>query len=104
VFIKQFYDLPFTFMGYSQFYTSPAHIHVFVIATFASIIAPFGGFFASGVKRAFRIKVRIIPNLISIGFRGCYSRTRGNYRQIRLPRPDVDIHLLLPNLSCVQVS
>ena len=27
-----------------------------VIASFASLIAPFGGFFASGVKRAFRIK------------------------------------------------
>lgn len=27
-----------------------------MIATFASLIAPFGGFFASGVKRAFRIK------------------------------------------------
>ena len=26
------------------------------IAAFASLIAPFGGFFASGVKRAFRIK------------------------------------------------
>ena len=27
-----------------------------VIALFASIIAPFGGFFASGLKRAFKIK------------------------------------------------
>lgn len=27
-----------------------------MIASFASLIAPFGGFFASGVKRAFRIK------------------------------------------------
>jgi phosphatidate cytidylyltransferase len=27
-----------------------------VLATFAGFIAPFGGFFASGVKRAFKIK------------------------------------------------
>jgi hypothetical protein len=30
--------------------------HVFVLATFASLIAPFGGFFASGLKRTFKIK------------------------------------------------
>ena len=31
-------------------------IYSIVIAVFASIIAPFGSFFASGVKRAFKIK------------------------------------------------
>ena len=56
VFIKRYYDLPFSFMGYTQIFLSPAHIHAFFIASFASLIAPFGGFFASGVKRAFRIK------------------------------------------------
>lgn len=30
--------------------------HTFVLATFASLIAPFGGFFASGIKRTFKIK------------------------------------------------
>ena len=30
--------------------------HVMVFATFASLIAPFGGFFASGLKRTFKIK------------------------------------------------
>ena len=30
--------------------------HVLVMATFASLVAPFGGFFASGFKRAFDIK------------------------------------------------
>lgn len=30
--------------------------HAVVLATFASIIAPFGGFFASGFKRGFKIK------------------------------------------------
>lgn len=30
--------------------------HALVLACFASLIAPFGGFFASGFKRAFNIK------------------------------------------------
>lgn len=35
---------------------SPMQLHTFVLATFASLIAPFGGFFASGLKRTFKIK------------------------------------------------
>ena len=31
-------------------------IHVLILVLFASIIAPFGGFFASGLKRALGIK------------------------------------------------
>ena len=31
-------------------------LHAVVMAIFASIIAPFGGFFASGFKRGFKIK------------------------------------------------
>ncbi|KAJ2400610.1 phosphatidate cytidylyltransferase [Coemansia sp. RSA 2559] len=34
----------------------PVQFHSLVISAFASLIAPFGGFFASGVKRAFNIK------------------------------------------------
>ena len=34
----------------------PMDIHALAIALFASLIAPFGGFFASGFKRAFKIK------------------------------------------------
>jgi phosphatidate cytidylyltransferase len=30
--------------------------HILAFATFASLIAPFGGFFASGLKRTFKIK------------------------------------------------
>lgn len=33
-----------------------AQLHAIVLAMFASIIAPFGGFFASGFKRSFKIK------------------------------------------------
>jgi Cytidylyltransferase family len=35
---------------------APIQFHILVLATFASLIAPFGGFFASGLKRAFQIK------------------------------------------------
>ena len=35
----------------------PIHFHGAVMAMFASLIAPFGGFFASGFKRAFKLKV-----------------------------------------------
>ena len=35
----------------------PAMIHAFFMSIFASVIGPFGGFFASGFKRAFKIKV-----------------------------------------------
>jgi phosphatidate cytidylyltransferase len=35
---------------------APIQLHALIIAAFASLIAPFGGFFASGVKRAFKIK------------------------------------------------
>lgn len=34
----------------------PIQLHSLAMSTFASIIAPFGGFFASGFKRAFKIK------------------------------------------------
>ncbi|CAA7261615.1 unnamed protein product [Cyclocybe aegerita] len=35
---------------------APYHLHLLVLACFASLVAPFGGFFASGFKRAFNIK------------------------------------------------
>ncbi|KAL0945027.1 phosphatidate cytidylyltransferase [Colletotrichum truncatum] len=35
---------------------APVQFHTLVLATFASLIAPFGGFFASGLKRTFKIK------------------------------------------------
>lgn len=34
----------------------PFVLHSLALSTFSSIIAPFGGFFASGFKRAFKIK------------------------------------------------
>jgi phosphatidate cytidylyltransferase len=35
---------------------TPFQMHALIMATFASLVAPFGGFFASGFKRAFDIK------------------------------------------------
>lgn len=34
----------------------PLQFHALIMAAFASLIAPFGGFFASGIKRAFNLK------------------------------------------------
>jgi hypothetical protein len=36
----------------------PVQLHTLAFAVFASMIAPFGGFFASAVKRAYKKKVR----------------------------------------------
>ena len=38
----------------------PFLLHIFFMSIFASVIGPFGGFFASGFKRAFKIKVSLI--------------------------------------------
>jgi phosphatidate cytidylyltransferase len=60
VFIPHTYTLPGPPPGWShlpsQFSVRPIQFHVLVFATFASLIAPFGGFFASGLKRTFKIK------------------------------------------------
>lgn len=56
IYDKRYFTLPYTFFGISQVYLSPAQIHAGVIALFAALIAPFGGFFASGLKRGLKIK------------------------------------------------
>ncbi|KAF2076853.1 hypothetical protein CYY_001820 [Polysphondylium violaceum] len=40
----------------SSFTFIPIQYHALVLALFGSLIAPFGGFFASGIKRAYKIK------------------------------------------------
>eukprot|EP00899_Mesostigma_viride_P026529 jgi/Mesvir1/7060/Mv09176-RA.1 len=53
------YPLPVWLAAWSPSKTlraMPVQFHVLVMSAFASIIAPFGGFFASGFKRAFKIK------------------------------------------------
>ncbi|KAF4507832.1 hypothetical protein G6O67_004290 [Ophiocordyceps sinensis] len=60
VFLPRTYHLPQLFFlppnsSFSLTF-APMQIHALVLATFASLIAPFGGFFASGLKRTFKIK------------------------------------------------
>jgi phosphatidate cytidylyltransferase len=60
VFIPRTYSTPHLFFlppNYTLSITTyPMQIHTFFWASFASLIAPFGGFFASGLKRTFKIK------------------------------------------------
>jgi phosphatidate cytidylyltransferase len=56
VFIARTWFLPIWFPFAKSFQMAPMQIHILVFATFASLIAPFGGFFASGLKRTFKIK------------------------------------------------
>ena len=56
VFDPRPYQLPeWTHLSHT-FYIAPMQFHIMSFATFASLIAPFGGFFASGLKRTFKIK------------------------------------------------
>jgi len=58
------YFLPVTvttaleYFGLHYYYVQlkPIQLHGLVFALFASLIAPFGGFFASGIKRAYKVK------------------------------------------------
>jgi len=48
--------LPITFMGINSISVSPVQTTFVLFAILASLISPFGGFMASGMKRAFNIK------------------------------------------------
>ncbi|KAK7205579.1 phosphatidate cytidylyltransferase [Myxozyma melibiosi] len=59
VFVKQVYAVPAflqPLLHRPTLMIEPIHFHVAIMATFASLSAPYGGFFASGIKRAFGIK------------------------------------------------
>ncbi|KAL9063159.1 MAG: hypothetical protein Q9157_008378 [Trypethelium eluteriae] len=60
VFIPHTYRLNFIPPNWTHLPTkvaiSPMQFHILIFATFASLIAPFGGFFASGLKRTFKVK------------------------------------------------
>lgn len=55
-FVSQPYNIPDWFGIGTTFWIKPIQLHILVFASFASLIAPFGGFFASGLKRTFKIK------------------------------------------------
>ncbi|KAJ6805289.1 putative phosphatidate cytidylyltransferase 1 [Iris pallida] len=59
MFKPRYYTLPLWFpvpFPWKEVSIMPVQWHALAIGLFASIIAPFGGFFASGFKRAFNIK------------------------------------------------
>ncbi|OMO83606.1 Phosphatidate cytidylyltransferase [Corchorus capsularis] len=59
VFKPEFYPLPgwiSQWLPWKEIAILPVQWHALCLGLFASIIAPFGGFFASGFKRAFKIK------------------------------------------------
>ncbi|KAI9715579.1 MAG: hypothetical protein M1812_005883 [Candelaria pacifica] len=56
VFIPRTYQFPAWTQISRTFTLAPMQFHILVFATFASLIAPFGGFFASGLKRTFKVK------------------------------------------------
>lgn len=58
VFLKHTYNIPFFLQPVlgRTVDIEPMQFHILAMATFASLVAPFGGFFASGLKRTFKIK------------------------------------------------
>lgn len=60
VFLPHTYTIPAVFVDTFRLpetiTLAPIYFHLAIFATFSSLIAPFGGFFASGLKRAFKIK------------------------------------------------
>jgi CDP-diglyceride synthetase len=51
---------------WKEVFLLPVQWHALALGLFASIIAPFGGFFASGFKRAFKIKVCTVFDYFAI--------------------------------------
>lgn len=56
IFVKQEYRLPFAIGGHGSIMVEPALIYTIIYAIFATTVAPYAGFFGSGVKRAIGIK------------------------------------------------
>lgn len=53
------------------FYLYPVTLHSLALSIFASLLAPFGGFFASGFKRAFKVKVIESLGILDLGLIVC---------------------------------
>ncbi|UKZ83161.1 hypothetical protein TrVFT333_010966 [Trichoderma virens FT-333] len=53
---SKYFICPVNDLGANVFSGLKCDLHALALATFASLIAPFGGFFASGLKRTFKIK------------------------------------------------
>ena len=72
-FIAESYRLPWWIGGSNGLTVTlyPIQLHALLLGLFASVVAPFGGFFASGIKRAYNLDdfASIIP-----GHGGVYDR------------------------------
>ena len=58
IFVRKWMEVPLVSQLIGQVKVSEAMFHIGVICVFANLIGPFGGFFASGVKRALKIKAK----------------------------------------------
>mmetsp|Transcript_45684 Transcript_45684/g.97524 ORF Transcript_45684/g.97524 Transcript_45684/m.97524 type:complete len:312 (+) Transcript_45684:1-936(+) len=56
VFVPQIIHFPNQEFSLFALYAKKCQIHAFIFGIFASIVAPFGGFLASAIKRAYNIK------------------------------------------------
>ncbi len=56
IFIEQRVELPFSIFGLTHVNCLPAQFYCVIFGIFASLIGPFAGFLASGIKRAYGIK------------------------------------------------
>ena len=56
IYLPRTYILPTSVFGYDKFEIAPAVIYTIIYALYASVFAPFVGFFASGFKRATGVK------------------------------------------------
>ena len=56
MYTKQEYSLPFAIAGNETIMIEPAVVYFIIYAIFATSIAPYAGFFGSGLKRAIGIK------------------------------------------------
>lgn len=54
--LPRLYPALWTWLQSLHLHAEPMQLHAMVLAIFASLIGPFGGFFASGFKRGFGVK------------------------------------------------
>ena len=62
----KFFKFKYFLKGLKEIWISKFQLHAIVWSFFASFVAPFGGFFASGFKRAIKIKAIFFKFLLSI--------------------------------------
>ena len=89
-------------LQYQTVHLYPFQLHSLSISLFASLIAPFGGFFASGFKRAFKIKVSIadIDQCVSTLLMRVVKQIELRRKSIRLQ----NLRLHSAEVNCINVA